>query len=99
MPLSAPALSRLVEAAIRAEHGCTECHAQADAFAEAVLAGRSPDDALSLVEAHLAKCPGCRDEFEALLDGVRANDAQAHDAGANGRVASSSRPWWQFWRR
>ena len=94
MSLSAPALSRLVEAAVRSEHGCDECHSRADAFAEAVLAGRSADEALSLVEDHLEQCPGCRDEFEALLAAMRANEAAAASPARAPR-----RLWWQFWRR
>ncbi len=89
MSLSAPALSRLVEAAVRANHGCDECHMQVDAFAEKMLVGRSAAEALPLVERHLEMCPGCRDEFEALLTALRAAEATPAEA----------RPWWQFWRR
>lgn len=90
MSLSAPALSRLVEAAVRDDHGCEDCYHHVDAFAEAQLAGRSAAEAAPLVEAHLAMCPGCRDEFEALLDALRADEAVT--------AAPPRAPWWQFWR-
>ena len=101
MSLSAPALSRLVEAAVRAGHGCADCHAQADALAEAVLAGGDAARALPLVEAHLDACPGCRDEFEALLTALRAGDLPpATDAPASaptGSATPSGLPWWKRW--
>ena len=49
------------------EIGCDTCFAHLDVFAELVLAGKNAAGALPLVQAHLARCPACREEYEALL--------------------------------
>lgn len=90
-------LSQLVEDAIRANAGCDECYQRADAFAELRLAGKSAAEVMPLVEAHLAACPGCAEEFEALLTALRAETAA--DVVASGATPAPPRPWWQFWRR
>jgi hypothetical protein len=53
------------------EIGCDTCFGQIDLYVELVLAGRSPAEAMPLVEHHLTVCKDCRDEFEALLMAVR----------------------------
>ena len=88
-------LSTLVEDAVRAEHGCDECYQSADAFAEMRLAGKSAAEAMPLVEAHLAMCPGCRDEFEALVTALRAEAARE----AAAPPGAPARPWWHRWTR
>jgi len=64
------------------EMACGDCDARLDRFAELHLAGRDAAEALPLVEEHLAGCPDCREEFEALMGVLRA----AERAG---------RPWWR----
>ena len=54
------------------EFACDDCFDVADTFAELVLAGRSAAKAMPLVHHHLNLCPPCREEFEALLDALRA---------------------------
>lgn len=54
------------------EMGCGECYERLDAFAEAHLRGQDADAAMPLLAEHLAMCRECREEFEALLDGLRA---------------------------
>jgi hypothetical protein len=49
------------------EIGCAECFEQVDQFVELTLAGKDAAEALPLVEDHLHRCRGCREEFEALL--------------------------------
>lgn len=61
---------------------CDECEARVDRFAELTLAGRDAAEALPLVEEHLGECPGCREEFEALMDVLRAAEREG-------------RPWWR----
>jgi len=61
---------------------CADCDARVDRFAELTLAGRDAADALPLVEEHLCECPGCREEFEALMDVLRAAEREG-------------RPWWR----
>lgn len=54
------------------EIGCDDCFAQLDTFVEMVLAGKNAAEALPLVQEHLLHCHDCREEFEALLDALRA---------------------------
>jgi hypothetical protein len=56
----------------REEIPCDECYEMADAYAEMVLAGVDAAQVLPLVEDHLNRCPACREEFEALIDALRA---------------------------
>jgi hypothetical protein len=46
---------------------CSECQEALDLFAEQVLAGKNPEEAIPLVQDHITKCGDCREEFEALL--------------------------------
>lgn len=54
------------------EIGCAECFEQLDQFVELTLDGKSPAEAMPLVEDHLNRCGDCREEFEALLTAIRA---------------------------
>lgn len=49
------------------EFNCSECLDHAGEFVESKLAGLQLDEAIALVEHHLALCPECREECEALL--------------------------------
>lgn len=48
------------------EVGCDECFELLDEFVELELAGLDADDRLPGVRSHLAGCPACREEHEAL---------------------------------
>jgi hypothetical protein len=54
------------------ELDCGECFEVIDAFAELKLAGKKAAEAMPLVQDHLERCPPCKEEFEALLDALRA---------------------------
>lgn len=85
MTLTREMLRMLVGMALAArpdEMSCGECGARLDRFAEMTLEGRDAVDALPLVEEHLAGCPDCREEFEALMVVLRAAERE----GA---------PWWR----
>lgn len=56
------------------ELGCDECFELVDRFAEMVRDGMDAAEAMPLVQDHLDRCPGCREEFEALLDALAALD-------------------------
>lgn len=58
------------------EIGCDECFERLDEFTELVLAGEEISKAMELVEDHLNRCRDCREEFEALLDALRAVEVQ-----------------------
>ncbi len=54
------------------EIGCEECFAEMDQFVELTLAGKNAAEAMPLVQDHLDRCRNCREEYEALLEAVRA---------------------------
>jgi hypothetical protein len=53
------------------EIGCDECLEQLDRFVDLTLAGKEADEAMPLVQHHLAHCRDCHEEFEALLRAVQ----------------------------
>ena len=75
MKLSLDVLKKMVRmvAGTKAEEiGCDECFEQVDRFVELKLQGLNAAEAMPLVQDHLDRCAGCREEFEALLDCLRA---------------------------
>ncbi len=67
----------LVESALNTlpgEIGCDECFQEVDRFAELQLAGLDAAQAMPLVQAHLDRCPDCREEYEALLHAMEASE-------------------------
>ncbi len=54
------------------EIGCEECFEKLDRFVEMELAGKDAAEAMPLVQDHLERCNGCKEEFEALLVVLRA---------------------------
>jgi hypothetical protein len=54
------------------EIGCSDCFDDMDRFVELVLEGKSGDEALPLVKHHLELCGDCREEYEVLLEALRA---------------------------
>ena len=55
------------------EIGCVECFAQMDKFVDQLLEGKHPEEAMPLVEHHLNMCKDCQEEFQALLDALKAD--------------------------
>lgn len=75
MKLSLDVLKRMVRAVATTkpnEIGCDECFEQVDQFVELNLQGINAAEAMPLVQDHLDRCGGCREEFEALMDCLRA---------------------------
>jgi hypothetical protein len=58
------------------EIGCTDCFEIIDEFAELKLQGKNAEEAMPLVQDHLNRCGNCREEFEALLDCLKATSSQ-----------------------
>ena len=54
------------------EIGCGNCFEKLNRFAELELAGKSPEEAMPLVRDHLERCNDCREEYEALLEALKA---------------------------
>lgn len=75
MNLEPAALKRMVRVVLSTrpdEIGCDECFDQLDRFVEMKLAGKNVAEAMPLVQDHLERCRDCREEFEALLEALRA---------------------------
>jgi hypothetical protein len=76
MKLSLEVLKNMVRAVATTktnEIGCEECFEQLDQFVELKLQGKNAAEAMPLIQDHLSRCNGCREEFEALLDCIRAS--------------------------
>jgi len=54
------------------ELSCGHCYDELDRFIEMKLEGKNVAEAMPLVEAHLNICPACREEYEALLEALKA---------------------------
>jgi hypothetical protein len=54
------------------ELDCGECLQHVSEFAECQLAAKPVEEVMESVEHHLALCPECREEFEALLKILKA---------------------------
>ncbi len=75
MRLTTDTLKRIVRAVVTThddEIGCEECFHELDRFAEMKLAGKDAAEAMPLVQDHLEHCENCRQEYEALLDAIKA---------------------------
>ena len=82
-------LVRMVAETREEEIGCEECLDQLDRFVEMRLSGADTAAAMPLVQDHLEKCGDCREEFEMLLEALRASE---RDSGA-------WEPIWRLWVR
>jgi hypothetical protein len=69
-------LTRAIATTKDEEVGCDECFAVVDQFVELELGGKAAAEAMPLIEDHLNRCQNCRDEFEALLDAVKATSEE-----------------------
>ena len=67
-------LVRMVAETREEEIGCEECLEQLDRFVEMRLSGLDAAQAMPLVQDHLDKCGDCREEFEMLLEALRATE-------------------------
>lgn len=54
------------------EIGCDDCFDKLNEFAELQLDGKNPEEAMPLIEKHLKRCRECCEEYEALLESLRA---------------------------
>jgi predicted anti-sigma-YlaC factor YlaD len=75
MKLSLDVLKKIVGALVGTkpiELDCDECFEQVDLFVDLRLQGKDTAEAMPLLQDHLTRCGACREEFEALLDCIRA---------------------------
>jgi adenosine deaminase len=63
------------------EINCSECHEEIDSFVEMLRAGKDPAEIKPLVQHHLDICECCREEFEALIKALEAQDAAFSEEG------------------
>jgi uncharacterized protein with PIN domain len=54
------------------EFNCSECLQNISEFAECQLVNKPVDEIIAKVEQHLALCPECREEYEALMKILKA---------------------------
>ena len=54
------------------ELSCGHCYDELDQFIEMELSGKNPAEALPLVKEHLDRCTACREEYEVLLEALKA---------------------------
>jgi hypothetical protein len=74
MEITKDFIKKLIRAALNTspdEIGCDDCFEELHEFAELKLAGKSPEEAMPLVQDHLERCGACREEFEALLEAMK----------------------------
>ncbi len=67
-------LVRMIAQTREEEIGCDECFEQLDRFVEMRLSGLDTAAAMPLVQDHLEKCGDCREEFEMLLEALKASE-------------------------
>lgn len=75
MELSKQKLKSLIAFAAQTdteEIGCGTCYERLHEFTEKKLDGKSPEEAMPLVEKHLKLCYECREEYESLLKALKA---------------------------
>jgi hypothetical protein len=68
-------LKKLVRSIMATRHdelSCEVCFEELDHFVEMTLAGKDAAQAMPLVQHHLKLCHDCGEEFEALLEALRA---------------------------
>lgn len=73
--LNVTRLKKLVRSIMATRHNelnCETCFKELDQFVEMTLAGKDAAQAMPLVQHHLKMCHDCGEEFEALLEALRA---------------------------
>jgi len=66
-PQAAACLAELAAAAQEDDLSCDGVHELIDQFAECAARGDDAAALMPLVQHHLVRCPGCQEEYEALL--------------------------------
>ena len=68
-------LKKLVRAIVATRHdelNCEICFQELDRFVEMTLAGKDSAEAMPLVQSHLELCTDCGEEFQVLLEALKA---------------------------
>lgn len=75
MKLSSETIQKLMNAVKSTrdqELDCGHCYDELDRFIEMKLSGKNAAEAMPLVQEHLDRCPPCREEYEVLLEALKA---------------------------
>mgnify|MGYP001825095104 FL=1 len=75
MKLSSETIQKLLKAVKSTrdkELDCGHCYDELDHFIEIKLSGKKASEAMPLVQEHLDRCPPCREEYEVLLEALKA---------------------------
>jgi len=75
MKLSNEEIQKLMNAVkMTREHelDCGHCYDEIDQFVELELSGKNAAEVMPLVQEHLDLCGACREEYQALLDALKA---------------------------
>ena len=65
-------LLKMIQNTHDVELSCPEVAAELDHYVQRILDGESIEGLLKLVKEHLEACSGCDDEFQVILDTIRA---------------------------
>ena len=75
MKLSSEEIQKLmsaVKSTRETELACGHCYDELGHFIEIKLSGKKASEAMPLVQEHLDRCPPCREEYEVLLEALKA---------------------------
>jgi len=75
MKLSSETIQKLMHAVKSTrdeELDCDHCYDELHRFIEIKLSGKNAAEAMPLVQEHLDRCPPCREEYEVLLEALKA---------------------------
>ena len=75
MKLSSEVIQKMMEAVkMTRDHelDCGHCYDEIDQFVELELSGKNAAEVMPLVQEHLDLCGACREEYQALLDALKA---------------------------
>lgn len=75
MKLSSDTIRKMmasVKSTRETELDCGHCYDELDRFIEMKLNGLNAAEAMPLVQEHLDRCPTCQEEYEVLLEALRA---------------------------
>ena len=75
MKLTADTIRKMmqsIQATREEELTCGHCFDELDHFIEMQLSGKNPAEAMPLVQEHLDRCSACREEYEVLLEALKA---------------------------
>ena len=75
MKLSADTIRKMmhsIQTTREDELACGHCYDELDHFIEMKLSGKNPAEAMPLVQEHLDRCAACREEYEVLLEALKA---------------------------